>query len=217
MGARYTLVLASASPARRRVLRCAGIEPEVIVSGVDESSVEYADAEQLCATLARLKAEAVVLAVAASTAAGNTASVRPVAVLGCDSVLEFAGEVFGKPADEAEAIRRWRRLRGHSGVLRTGHCVIDVLTGRVAESVAGTTVHFADISDAEIATYVATGEPLRVAGAFTIDGLGGWFIERIDGDPGNVIGVSLPVLRRLLAEIGVGVDDLWSASLTSVA
>ncbi|MCM0676211.1 Maf family nucleotide pyrophosphatase [Micromonospora phytophila] len=197
------LVLASASPARRKTLQAAGIEPDVLVSGVDESLVVAERAEELCLDLARLKAQAVLT------------RLRPVddqrtLVIGCDSVLAFDGEILGKPADAADATRRWKRMRGRSGVLHSGHCLIDIVAGRRAEAVASTTVHFADVSDDEIATYVATGEPLAVAGAFTIDGLGGPFVERIEGDPGTVVGLSLPLLRRLLAELDLGITDLWT-------
>jgi septum formation protein len=132
-----------------------------MVSGVDESTVEAESPEALCATLARMKAEAT-----ASRMPGQAKL-----VLGCDSVLAFDGLIMGKPADNAEAAGRWLRMRGRSGVLHTGHCLIDVATGRTAEEVTGTVVHFSDITDGEIAAYVATGEPLNVAGAFTIDGL----------------------------------------------
>lgn len=187
------LVLASASPARRKLLQAAGIEPEVLVSGVDESAVEAATAEELCLTLARLKAEAI--------------TAPDALVLGCDSVLAFEGEILGKPADADEATKRWLRMRGRSGVLHTGHCLVQ--GDRRAEAVAKTTVYFADVSDAEIAAYVATGEPLLVAGAFTIDGIGGAFVERVEGDHGNVIGLSLPLLRRLLGELGYSITELW--------
>jgi septum formation protein len=206
---RVSFVLASASPARLRTLRAGGMEPRVVVSGVDESLVEGSDPRTLCATLARLKAEAVARLLPPETP-GRTV------VLGCDSVLEFESETLGKPADAAEATRRWQRMRGGSGILHTGHCLISVPDGALAEAVASATVRFADVTDAEIAAYVRTGEPLHVAGAFTIDGLGGWFVEGVDGDPGTVIGVSLPLLRGLLSELGVGVDDLWAADLSAV-
>lgn len=190
-------VLASASPARRRLLSAAGIEAEVVVSGIDESTVDHSDPAVLCLALARAKAE--------SVAAGVPDSL----VLGCDSVLEFEGAVLGKPADATEATRRWYAMRGRSGVLHTGHCLIDTGTGKRAEAVAGTTVRFADVTDEEVAAYVGTGEPLHVAGAFTIDGLGSQFVESIEGDHGNVIGLSLPLLRRLAAELGYRLTDFW--------
>lgn len=202
---RPNFVLASASPARRTILRAAGLDPEVIVSGVDESIVEAPDAAGLCLVLARLKAEAVL---------PQLAGRGPTVVLGCDSVLEFDGQTLGKPADEADTVERWQRMRGRSGILHTGHCLIELGTGTRAEAVGHTVVHFADLSDDELAAYVRTGEPAHVAGAFTIDGRGGWFVERLEGDAGNVIGVSLPVLRRLLSELGLTVPQLWAAPLT---
>jgi len=211
VAARTTLVLASASPARLRTLRAAGVDPDVVVSGVDESIVESTNARTLCVTLARLKADAVAVRLRqhAMESSGSTI------VLGCDSVLEFSGEILGKPMDERDAVRRWQRMRGDAGVLHTGHCIVDVASGKLAEDVASTTVRFADITDAEIRAYVDNGEPLHVAGAFTIDGLGGWFVEAIEGDPGTVVGLSLPLLRRLLAELGTSVLDLWQAPPTS--
>lgn len=215
-------VLASASPARRKLLRAAGIDPEIIVSGVDESQVMAVQADRLCLQLARLKAEAVVARIGRNGL--GLAGRAPLAgrvgdegadglyrtlVLGCDSVLEFDGAILGKPSSPEEAYRRWSAMRGRSGVLYTGHCMIDPAGAR-AEAVAATTVHFADLDDTEIAAYVATGEPLEVAGAFCIDGLGGPFVERIEGDPGTVIGLSLPLLRALLADFGVRISDLWT-------
>lgn len=196
----YRLVLASASPARRALLTAAGIDADVLVSGVDESVVEATDPQTLCLALARMKARTV--------AARMKAEPRTL-VLGCDSVLEFDGETFGKPADAGEAIKRWQAMRGRSGVLHTGHHLTDVMNGTQAEDVASTVVHFADISDEEIDAYVATAEPLQVAGAFTIDGRGGVFVERLEGDHSNVVGLSLPLLRRLLAQLGVPVTALW--------
>ncbi|TDB79660.1 nucleoside triphosphate pyrophosphatase [Micromonospora sp. KC721] len=197
------LVLASQSPARRKLLQAAGIEPEVLVSGVDESQVVSDRAEDLCLELARLKAQAVLGRL-------RTTPEERTLVLGCDSVLEFDGQILGKPTDAADATGRWRRMRGRSGVLHTGHCLIDLTQGSRAEAVASTVVHFADITDDEIAAYVATGEPLAVAGAFTIDGLGGAFLTGIEGDPGTVVGLSLPLLRRLLTELQLGITDLWT-------
>lgn len=202
-------MLASASPARRRLLQAAGIEPEVLVSGIDESKVEAASPEELCLSLARLKARTVARRIRETEEPAD-----PTLVLGCDSVLAFDGEILGKPADAADATKRWLRMRGRSGVLHTGHCLISLgrqaAEDREVAAVAATTVHFAAISEAEIADYVATGEPLQVAGAFTIDGLGGPFIERIEGDPGTVVGLSLPLLRTLLADLGIPISELWS-------
>jgi septum formation protein len=196
----YRLVLASASPARRRLLKAAGIDAEVLVSGVDEDAVEAEDAYTLSLALARMKAR---------TVAAQMPAEAGVLILGCDSVLAFDGEILGKPADAGEAVKRWQAMRGRSGVLHTGHHLTDLVAGRQAEEVGTTVVHFADITDAEIEAYVATGEPLHVAGAFTIDGRGGAFVERIEGDAGNVIGLSLPLLRRLLGQLDVSITDLW--------
>jgi septum formation protein len=197
------LVLASASPARLQLLTAAGIPAEVIVSGVDESAVQADGPETLSGTLARLKAEAV-----ADRLRRETRTTRTL-VLGCDSVLAFDGTVLGKPADADDARLRWQAMRGESGVLYTGHCLIDPDSGEAATGVAATTVHFGALTDAEIDAYVATGEPLRVAGGFTIDGLGGPFVERIEGDAGTVIGLSLPLLRRLLADLGEEITSFW--------
>lgn len=193
-------VLASASPARLKTLRAAGVEPEVIVSGVDESLITADSPAALVQALARAKAEAV-----AGSLSGDGL------LLGCDSMLEFDSEALGKPGTAAAAIQRWRAMRGRSGVLHTGHTLIELGTGRQAERVVSTEVHFADVSDAEIENYVGSGEPLVVAGAFTIDGLGGWFVESIVGDHHNVVGLSLPALRRLLGQLGYAIADLPTA------
>jgi septum formation protein len=194
-------VLASASPARLATLRNAGLDPVVVVSGVDESQLDGLPPAELALQLAELKCGAV--AESAEVPAGAL-------VLGCDSVLELDGEALGKPGDPDEAVRRWQRMRGRSGVLRTGHCLRDTATGRVAAATASTTVHFADVDDDEIAAYVATGEPLWVAGAFTVDGLGGAFVRGIEGDHHNVVGVSLPLLRELVGELGHTWTELWA-------
>jgi septum formation protein len=198
------LVLASESPARRRTLAAAGIDVDVIVSGVDESAVDATRPEKLSLILARMKAEAVAFRLRNSDRAGED-----LLVLGCDSVLYFDGEILGKPRDADDATARWRAMRGHEGVLHTGHALVDLRTDKASEMAAATTVRFADITDDEIAAYVASGEPLRVAGAFTIDGLGSAFVSSIDGDHGTVIGLSMPTLRLLLADHGVRITDLW--------
>lgn len=199
-------MLASASPARLATLRAAGVEPEVIVSHVDESTIAGASPDELVANLAAAKARAVAAALE-----------PPALVLGCDSMLAFDGQMLGKPADQAEAVTRWRSLRGRSGVLKTGHCLLEV--GAPEEHalirVASTEVRFAEITDAEIELYCGTGEPTQVAGAFTIDGLGGWFVESISGDHHNVVGLSLPLLRTMLAERGYGLPDIGYPSAVS--
>lgn len=202
-GVGVQLVLASASPARLKTLRSAGVEPTVQVSDVDEPAV-LAAAEQNLGALE--PAEVALLLARAKCEDVAAANEFDALVLGCDSVLEFDGEVLGKPADAADATARWQRMRGRSGTLHSGHWLVDDRedgTGATFGVVASTVVHFADIDDAEIAAYVATEEPLWVAGAFTIDGLAGPYIDRIEGDPHNVIGLSLPVLREMLAEIDV--------------
>jgi septum formation protein len=202
-------VLASASPARRKLLTAAGIAVDIVVSGVDESTVDSSRPDTLCLTLARMKAEAI-------AKRQRDPGTTPTLVLGCDSVLAFDNQILGKPTGREDATARWRRMRGRSGVLYTGHSLIQVANAaheaRRAEAVAAATVHFADISDSEIEAYVRTGEPMHVAGAFTIDGLGGPFVESIEGDPGTVIGVSLPLLRRLLAELDIPITRLWSTN-----
>ena len=201
---RPLLVLASQSPARKNLLHSAGIDAEVIVSGVDESAVDATSAETLCGVLARMKANAV-----ADRLRHSSVPHPNTLVLGCDSVLAFDGEILGKPDDAAEATKRWTQMRGRSGVLHTGHHLLDLTSGRSVEAVGSTIVHFADITDEEIEAYVASGEPLWVAGSFTIDGLGGPFIRSIEGDAGNVIGLSLPLLRTLLSRLDRRIIDLW--------
>ena len=197
------VVLASASPARLAVLRGAGLDPEVIVSGVDEDAYSAATTGELTALLAGAKASAV----AATQASGL--------VIGCDSMLDFDGVALGKPADADEAIARWHALRGRTGTLLTGHCVIDAATGQRVSGVASSVIRFGMPADEEIAAYVGTGEPVGMAGAFTIEGLGGWFIDSIDGDHNNVIGISLPLLRTLLLDLGVTIPALWAARTVS--
>jgi septum formation protein len=222
---RPTLLLASASPARLRTLRDAGLDPLVKVSDVDEDATLAAAqqvhgqlaADEVALLLAKAKAEAVAALVDGTFDDALDETLDGVLVLGCDSVLELDGEIHGKPADAAEAVERWRRMSGGSGVLHTGHWLVDLRadedggTGATLGAVSSTTVHFAEVSETEIQAYVRTGEPLAVAGAFTTDGLGGAFVRGIEGDHHTVVGVSLPVLRELLAECAVTWTDLWSA------
>lgn len=198
------LILASASPARRETLIRAGLAPEVIVSAVDEDAFDAADVMSLVAVLARAKAEAVAHAITGA---------EERLIVGCDSLLELDGEPLGKPATATEAVRRWQRMRGRTGRLHTGHHVVGYAEGRqrAVAAVATTDVAFADLTDAEIEAYVATGEPQQVAGAFTIDGLGGAYVTSVSGDPHNVVGISLPLLRLLFAELGFPWHLLWSA------
>ena len=191
------LVLASASPARLKTLRAAGLDPEVVVSGVDEDRVVAETPSALALKLAQLKAVAV-------------AAKQPRAlVVGCDSVLELDGAAYGKPKDAAEATARWRRMSGSVGVLHTGHCVIDTHREVWLARSAATQVRFAQVSEEEIAAYVAPGEPLAVAGAFTLDGRGGAFVSGVTGDPHNVVGLSVPLLRLMFDELGHPWHEFW--------
>jgi len=197
------LILASQSPARLSVLRSAGIEPVVRVSGVDEDA--------LVASLANPTPEETVVALSAAKAEAIEHDDECV-VIGCDSMLLFEGELVGKPGTAEVARDRWRRVAGKSGVLITGHTVLRVAGGSVidrASAAASTTVRFGTPTDDELEAYIATGEPLHVAGGFTIDGLGGWFIDGIEGDHTSVIGISLQLTRRLLGQVGVSVSTLW--------
>ena len=192
------VVLASASPARLAVLRAAGVDPEVIVSGVNEDVYTAPSTGELTQVLASAKASSV------------ASRLNDGLVIGCDSMLDLDGRAYGKPASAAEAEARWHEMSGKTGTLFTGHCVIEVASGRCEAAVAATTIRFGTPTDAEISAYVATGEPLNMAGAFTIEGLGGWFVDSIDGDHNNVIGISVPLLRVLLRDLGITVPDLWA-------
>jgi septum formation protein len=209
-----TLVLASASAGRRATLRRAGVDPVVLVSDVDEDAVvahyQVSDPVDVALVLARAKAEQVAARVGSSQDLPDGAL-----VLGCDSVLELDGIAHGKPADADDARKRWHAMRGRSGVLHTGHWLVDAReegTGGTLGAVASTVVHFAAVTDQEIDDYVASGEPLAVAGAFTVDGLGGAFVSGIEGDFHAVVGVSLPLLRELVAQVGLSWPSLWNAA-----
>jgi septum formation protein len=191
-----TLVLASGSAGRLRVLRDAGIDPRVVVSGVDETTEPGLDTATVVAVLAERKAAEV---------AGRCPGTL---VLGCDSLLELDRATFGKPASAEQAVGMWRRLSGREATLFTGQCLI-AADGRRVREVARAAVRFGTPSEAELAAYVASGEPMSLAGAFSIEGRGAPFVEGIDGDPGTVMGLSLPLLRRMLAGIGVAITDLW--------
>jgi septum formation protein len=211
-----TVLLASASPARLAVLRTAGLDPFVTMSGVDEDAVlagllDLPHTEQILA-LAEAKADAV----AHRLIGGELPDigVSDVVVVGCDSMLLIDGELQGKPVDAEQAKARWAQMSGRDGVLITGHALRRVAAGTVRAAASATrssVVRMGRPTPAEIDAYVATGEPMNVAGALTIDGFGGWFVDGVDGDPSNVLGISLPLTRQLLAEIGVQVTDLWKA------
>lgn len=211
-------ILASASPARRAVLRAAGVDPLIRVSGIDEDAIAEdlgpgAYPEEVVTELARAKARVVAEEIAAGeTAWAAGATLDNCVVVGCDSMLFIAGELQGKPLTVDVTRQRWAHMMGRTGDLLTGHCAIHVRDGKLAGEASGcstTTVHFGDPSDEDLDAYLASGEPLNVAGAFTLDGLGGWFIDRIEGDPSSVIGIGLPLVRSLLDELGIKVSDLW--------
>jgi septum formation protein len=203
------VVLGSASTGRLGVLRQAGIEPLVLVSDVDEDAI--------VASLPDAPATDVVLALSAAKAArvAESLDVTDCVVIGCDSMLEVDGRLRGKPGTVEAARAQWQSCAGRAGILHTGHTLLRVLDGAVAARVgqsASTTVHFAHPTPADLDAYLASGEPLWVAGGFTLDGLGGWFVDRIEGDPSNVIGLSLPLVRTMLAGLGLGVAELWAAN-----
>lgn len=191
-------ILASASAARRRLLQTVGIEPIVCPSDFDESQVKISDPAQLVEILSQRKAETV------------SPQFESALVMGCDSVLAVHGEIHGKPADAEEARQRWRMMQGSFGDLYTGHTLIDNSQNCSLVKHQVTRVYFAQISDRTIDAYIATGEPLKCAGAFALEGRGGLFVERIEGCHSNVIGLSLPLLRRMLEELEYDVADFWN-------
>lgn len=194
------LILASKSPARLQVLRRAGLHPEVIVSGFDEKQIQDPSPTSLAMRLAEHKGLSV-----APQVQGDFV------LLACDSVLEFEGRAHGKPGSREKAIERWGRMRGKSGILHTGHFLMVSVGGQTSRQnrIGSTVVDFADLSDDEIEAYAATGEPQRVAGGFTIDGRGGAFVTAVHGDPYNVVGVSLPLLRQMVIDAGLSYASLW--------
>jgi septum formation protein len=188
-------VLASASPARRAILIQAGIDPFVAVSNFDEEQITTTEPIELVKILAQCKAEAV----------KSRFTDREALILGCDSIMVVDGEVFGKPIHRERAIAMWSKMRGHKGELYTGHCLIDTKNNRTLTRYGMTTVHFADATDAEIESYIDTGEPLNCAGCCTLEGLGGFLIEGLEGCHTNVLGLSLPLLREMLRELGYSI------------
>ncbi len=192
-----TFVLASASPARKRLLQNAGIEPMVCISDFDESQVQLSQPVDLVETLALHKAQTV------------ASQWNQALVLGCDSVLSVGGEIHGKPKDREEAIARWQKMRGNFGNLYTGHALIDSAQQKTLVRCGITKVYFAEVSDREIAAYVATSEPLNCAGCFALEGRGSLFVEKLEGCHTNVIGLSLPLLRQMLAQLGYEATDFW--------
>jgi septum formation protein len=190
-------VLASASVARRRLLQTAGIQPFVCPSDFDESQIQINEPAQLVKTLAQRKAETVAPQFQSSL------------IMGCDSVLAINGEIHGKPADAEQARQRWQKMQGRFGDLYTGHALIDNTQKKTIVKEQVTRVYFAQLSDRTIDAYVATAEPLKCAGAFALEGRGSLFVEKIEGCYSNVIGLSLPLLRQMLAELGYNVTDFW--------
>jgi nucleoside triphosphate pyrophosphatase len=207
------LVLASASPGRRKVLRQAGIDPLVIVSGVDEDAVVAgldpdATPGVVTTALAAAKAEAVTHALDPSVGADCV-------IIGCDSMLYRDGELLGKPPSVDAARAGWQQMAGRSGRLYTGHCVIRLRDNSIAYRAADavfTTVNFGVPSAADLDAYIGHGEPLAVAGGFTLDGRGGWFVDGVEGDPSAVIGIGLPLTRRLLELAGLSISELWASN-----
>ncbi len=201
-----SVVLASASPSRKRLLDSCGISARVIVSGVDEEDPKLTALapREMVIALAILKAHTIKAQV------GNEHL-----IIGCDSTFEFQGKSFGKPLTEELAVARCKELRGNFGLLHTGHCIIDTKQGIEISDVSTSKVFFADMTDAEIAGYVASGEPLNVAGGFTLDGLSAPFISRIEGDPSGIIGLSLPLLRRAINSLGLTWNSIAKSAVNA--
>lgn len=218
------IILASASPARRRLLQGVGLDPIVCPSDIDESLIQTKNPSELVQTLAKLKAQSIaerLLNGNLSDSLADSSSSREVEkahreaswlVIGCDSVLLVKGEIHGKPEDAAEAIARWQKMSGSFGDLYTGHAIIDTANNKILVRCQVTRVYFAKMSDREIEAYVATGEPLRCAGCFALEGKGGLFVEKLEGCHTNVIGLSLPLLRQMLGELGYNVTDFWASN-----
>ena len=217
-----TFVLGSKSPARRLLLENAGIKATVLGSNFDESQVRESNPAKLVQVLAQCKAEAVAEKLRLSESAGfdgvnpeqidspaENSKNSPILVLGCDSVLGLDGEIYGKPADATEAIARWQKMRGNVGELYTGHALLDLTEQKALVRCQTTRVYFAKVSDRQIEAYVSSGEPLNCAGCFAIDGRGGLFVEKIEGCHTNVIGLSLPLLRQMIADLGYDVTNFW--------
>ena len=190
-------VLASASPARKNLLATVGIKPTICASDFDESQITITQPEELVNTLAKCKAETVV------------SRFPSCLIMGCDSVLAIDGNIYGKPANAQEAIARWQFMQGNFGDLYTGHVLIDTTKNQTLVKCQVTRVYFAEMSDRAIQAYVATGEPLQCAGAFALEGFGSLFVEKIEGCHSNVIGLSLPLLRQMIGELGYEVTDFW--------
>lgn len=199
-----TFILASTSPARLMLLEQAGFAPIVCRSNFDESQVKISEPKELVQALARCKAEVV-----AQEFTPPDPNHSPMLILGCDSVLLLDGEIYGKPETPEVAIARWQKMRGSVGELYTGHALIDLTQGNTLVRCQVTKVYFAPMSDRQIVSYVATGEPLNCAGCFAIDGQGGLFVEKLEGCHTNVIGLSLPLLRLMITDLGYDVTDFW--------
>jgi len=206
-----SFILASASPARRRLLETIGLEPIICQSGFDESQIQVTEPEALVRTLAQCKAETTLKRLAVGDFVDRVSAkiADSALVMGCDSVLAMEGKIYGKPADEEDAIARWQHMRGNIGQLYTGHALLDQIQHKILVRCQVTQVHFSNISERQIAAYVSTSEPLHCAGCFAIEGKGGLFVEKLVGCHTNVIGLSLPLLRQMLAELGYDITDFW--------